>query len=118
MPATGKIAPQQTGAEAHAPITVVLAHPGDVWQLQIERAGTEPHTFGAAPLPATFDPTDWHTLRLTLQQRLLTVSLDGPDRLAIQVPDTAYTRGLFTAQAGCAFMRVWQTGLPLGTNPA
>jgi hypothetical protein len=84
------------------------------YALAVESRGS---TSGANPLldlPQTFDPFNWHTLRLRRWGDQLTIYLDGPEVLTMTIPPRPERLGLVTRDAAAAFTEVWQTGLPSG----
>ncbi len=78
--------------------------------LVIESFGTLASETLMQKLPKTFNLHDWHTLRLTYQNDVLTLFLDGPELLTFALPANAYKIGLATRNASAAFTSVWQTG--------
>ena len=69
------------------------------------------HTLARMPLPTTFEPGRWHTLRLRCENGLLTVHADGPECFQVAFPEQSTQPGLHTQHTAAAFMDVWQTGL-------
>jgi hypothetical protein len=83
------------------------------WKLVAERLARNVRTVSKTlDLPESFDPFAWHTLRLRRGNDQLTVYLDGPEVLTVNVPTRSERVGLITRDAAAAFMDVWQTGWP------
>ncbi|HEU5375229.1 MAG TPA: glycoside hydrolase family 43 protein, partial [Ktedonobacteraceae bacterium] len=68
-------------------------------------------TIAERPLPLTFDPTRWHTLRMRCEHDVLTVHADGPDYFQVAFSEQRLQVGLHTYEAAAMVMDVWQTGL-------
>jgi hypothetical protein len=81
------------------------------WTLSIESNSSAPDANASLALPATFDASIWHTLRLRRWHDQLTIYLDGPEALTIALPSHPEKFGLATRNAAVAFMSVWQTAL-------
>jgi hypothetical protein len=84
------------------------------WTLTGESTETthSPQAHYTFPLPETFRPSDWHTLRLEQREGELCVALDGPEVLTLPMPYTITHIGLFTKNTAAAFTSVWHTGKP------
>lgn len=76
------------------------------WQALIEQNGS---ILGTYELPASFQPTAWHTLRLVYQDEQLALFLDGPQIMTMPLTLASGKTGLATRHTAAAFNSVWQT---------
>jgi GH43 family beta-xylosidase len=77
------------------------------WQLIMENSTTESKVL--YEFPDSFNPQQWHTLRLEQRENSLTIALDGPEVATLPRVAEPVTLGLATRNAVVAFTSVWQT---------
>ena len=92
-------------------VAVWLACLAGDWAVRVESRGAA-RAAAAVDLPAAFDPTQPHTLRLLHLDGIVQIYLDGPLILECSAGSLSGRRGLLTLDAAAAFTGVWQTGLP------
>lgn len=79
--------------------------------LSVERDSEPAGTGVTLDLPATFDASRWHSLRVVYQGDRFTLYLDGPQVLTLPAPAGPGRPGLATRHVAAAFTSAWQTGL-------
>ena len=86
------------------------------WICVIESVGIQPVINRVLPLPATFDPRAWHTLRLVQTNTQTEMYLDGAHM--VSTIETAHTvrAGLITQNAAVAFTGIWHIGINASAN--
>ncbi len=94
-------------------IEISLTQTWTEWKLLIEDTKAVPPLKSELVLPPDFDPQQWHTLRLLVNDRQLDLYLDGPQVLTLGLAGGGHRCGLLTRDAACAFVGVWQTGFVL-----
>ncbi|GCE27455.1 hypothetical protein KDA_29390 [Dictyobacter alpinus] len=95
----------------HDELQVCLLKQHEHWGLAVETIGISPVVNHVLSLPASFDPTSWHTLLLVQQPEQTTIYLDGTEMLSINDPARPAQSGLLTINTAAEFTTIRQQNI-------